>query len=142
MKLFDATKIPLLGKALDVYALRQKVISSNIANITTVGYREKSVSFEEQFSGAMEQGSIEQEVTDGRHLAASTSDPMIVDPQIVETPPENSLSTDPLASGINNVDIDSEMADLAKNQIRFNFASRLLTDTFRDIQSSIRGESS
>jgi len=142
VKLFDATKIPLLGKALDVYALRQKVISSNIANITTVGYREKSVSFEEQFSGAMEQGSIEQEVTDGRHIAASTSDPMIVDPQIVETPPENSLSTDPLASGINNVDIDSEMADLAKNQIRFNFASRLLTDTFRDIQSSIRGESS
>ena len=46
--LFDKTRIPLLGKALDAYALRHKVISSNIANVTTEGYHSKSVAFEDQ----------------------------------------------------------------------------------------------
>lgn len=134
MKLFDTTKIPLLGKALDVYSLRQKVISSNIANITTVGYRAKSVSFEDQISGAMQEGGLSQAVTNKGHMAGTTSDPVIAGPQVVEAP-----SGDPLESGLNNVDIDSEMAGLAKNQIQFKFAARLLTTTFRDIQDSIRG---
>jgi len=134
VKLFDTTKIPLLGKALDVYSLRQKVISSNIANITTVGYRAKSVSFEDQISGAMQEGGLSQAVTNKGHMAGTTSDPVIAGPQVVEAP-----SGDPLESGLNNVDIDSEMAGLAKNQIQFKFAARLLTTTFRDIQDSIRG---
>ncbi len=141
MKLFDTTKVPLLGKALDVYSLRQKVISSNIANITTTGYRSKSVSFEDQITGAMQEGAIKQAVTDEGHIAGATADPGIGSPRIVESPSENSLSGDPLASGLNNVDIDNEMAGLAKNQIRFKFAARLLTQTFRDIQDSIRGQS-
>ena len=139
MKLFDTTKIPLLGKALDVYSLRQKVISSNIANITTVGYRAKSVSFEDQISGAMQEGGLSQAVTNKGHMAGTTSDPVIAGPQVVEAPSGGSLSGDPLESGLNNVDIDSEMAGLAKNQIQFKFAARLLTTTFRDIQDSIRG---
>ena len=49
------------------------------------------------------------------------------------------LTGDPLASGVNNVDLDHEMTELAKNQIRFRFAARLMADTFRGIQKSIRG---
>jgi flagellar basal-body rod protein FlgB len=142
VKLFDTTKVPLLGKALDVYTLRQKVISSNIANITTVGYRAKSVTFEDQMAGSMQEGVVSPAVTDQGHIAGAASDTPMAGPHIVDASPENSLSGDPLASGLNNVDIDSEMANLAKNQIRFKFAARLLTDTFRDIQDSIRGSQS
>ncbi len=141
MKLFDTTKVPLLGKALDVYTLRQKVISSNIANITTVGYRAKSVTFEDQIAGSMQENVISPAVTDQGHIAGAAP-AAATGSQIVEAPTENSLSGDPLASGLNNVDIDNEMANLAKNQIRFKFAARLLTDTFRDIQDSIRGSQS
>jgi flagellar basal body rod protein FlgB len=42
-------------------------------------------------------------------------------------------------NGANNVNIDHEMAELAKNQIRFKFASKLLGDSFRGLQKSIRG---
>lgn len=140
MKLFDATKIPLLGKALDVYTLRQKVISSNIANITTVGYRSQNVTFEEQIAGAMQKDFVSPAVTNERHIAIASENPISVDARIVDIPSENSLSGDPLASGINNVDIDHEMADLAKNQIRFKFAARLLAESFRGIQKSIRGQ--
>ena len=142
MKLFDTTKIPLLGKALDVYSLRQKVISTNIANITTVGYRSKSVSFEDQISGAMQDNVLSQAVTDKGHIQGVSADAVIAGPKIVDAPTDNSLSGDSLASGLNNVDIDSEMAGLAKTQIRFKFAARLLTTTFRDLQDSIRGEAS
>jgi len=57
---------------------------------------------------------------------------------IVENTPGD-LKDDQLKSGINDVDVDSEMAELAKNQIRFKYASRLLSDSFRGIQKSIRG---
>jgi len=141
VKIFDSTKIPLLGKALDVYSLRQKVISSNIANVTTIGYRSKSVSFEEQIAGALEANAMGQAVTPEGQTAGIVADPLAVDPRVVDSPTEGTLSGDSLASGLNNVDIDNEMAGLAKNQIRFKFAARLLTNTFRDIQDSIRGQS-
>jgi flagellar basal body rod protein FlgB len=46
---------------------------------------------------------------------------------------------DDQTNGVNNVDLDNEMAELAKNQIRFKFSSRLIADAFRGIQRSIRG---
>jgi flagellar basal-body rod protein FlgB len=142
VKLFDTTKVPLLGKALDVYTLRQKVIASNIANITTVGYRSKSVTFEDQIAGSLKQDGMNQAVTNEGHISGTAASAVNADPQIIDAPTENSLSGDSLASGLNNVDIDNEMANLAKNQIRFKFAARLLTDTFRDIQDSIKGTES
>jgi flagellar basal-body rod protein FlgB len=137
MKMFDSTKIPVLGKALDAYALRQRVIASNISNISTIGYKSKSVAFEEQMVNALQQQTLQPQTTTTRHIDGNTSSAAGLDPVIVENPaPAN---TDPLLSGVNNVDIDMEMADLAKNQIRFKFATRMLSDTFRGIQKSIRG---
>ncbi len=137
MKIFDSTKIPLLGKALDTYAMRQRVIASNISNISTIGYKSKSVEFEEQMTNALQQQSLQPKTTTARHINGSISSAAGLDPVIVENPAP--AIADPLLSGVNNVDVDQEMADLAKNQIRFKFASRILGDTFRGIQKSIRG---
>jgi flagellar basal body rod protein FlgB len=38
------------------------------------------------------------------------------------------------------VDIDREMTELAKNQIQFKFASKLLSQAFQAIEKSIRGQ--
>jgi flagellar basal-body rod protein FlgB len=136
MRLFDGTKIPVLNRALDAYALRQRVIAGNLANITTPGYKAQSVKFEEELSGALQSGSIPGMTTDPRHMPiggqAATATP------VVQTPPVGEQA-DALASGVNNVDLDQEMAELAKNQLRFRFAARLIGDTFRGIQKSIRG---
>jgi flagellar basal body rod protein FlgB len=56
---------------------------------------------------------------------------------VVEDTPAS--AGDPLASGINSVDIDQEMAELAKNQIRYKFSARLIGEAFRALQMSIRG---
>lgn len=135
MKLFEATKIPVLTSALAAYTLRHNAIASNIANITTSGYRPKTVTFEDQLAGAVGQENIGGVRTNEKHMPIGGSQLADVEPATVEQKP----SADGSASGVNNVDLDTEMAELAKNQIRFRLAARLITGVFRDIQTSIRG---
>jgi flagellar basal-body rod protein FlgB len=139
MKLFENTKIPVLSKALDAYTLRHKVISSNIANIGTVGYRSQSVSFEDQLNGAMKTSEIQVASTNENHVLAGPSQVQEARPIIVDSTIDPDFTTDPTASGVNNVDIDREMTELAKNQLQFKFASKLIGDSFRTLQKSIRG---
>ncbi len=75
--------------------------------------------------------------TDPRHLPVGGQSAASATP-VVQTVPSGEV-TDPLASGVNNVDLDQEMAELAKTQLRFKFAARLIGDAFRGIQKSIRG---
>ena len=139
VKLFDATKIPLLSKALDAYSLRHRTISSNIANIGSAGYRPGVVSFEDQLAASRSGANVAVAVTDPRHIAVGGEGPAEVTPVVREVPAGPGTPFDPDASGANGVDIDNEMAELAKNQIRFNYAARLIAGTFKDIQESIRG---
>jgi flagellar basal-body rod protein FlgB len=129
-------KIPVLNRGLDAYALRQKVIAGNLANITTPGYKAQTVKFEDELSGAMQSGSIPGVTTDARHMAIGGSSAGNVTPTVETVPASESEA---LASGVNNVDLDQQMAELAKTQLRFRFASRLIGDSFRSIQKSIRG---
>ncbi len=142
MKLFERTNIPLLNKALDAYALRQKVSAANMANVTTVGYRSQSVSFEEHLAAATD-GSVVQGVRThvshlplGRHSAYNAGN---VEAKAHETRDDKPVGYNETASGFNDVDIDYEMTNLVQNQIQFKFGSRFLGDTFRGIQKAIRG---
>jgi flagellar basal-body rod protein FlgB len=45
-----------------------------------------------------------------------------------------------LASGVNNVDIDTEMAKLAENQLLFNYGIRFLRGTYRKLDAAIQGK--
>ncbi len=132
MKSFDSSVIPTLGTALDAYALRQKAIASNIANVGSAGYVTKHVRFEEELANAGQDASSGIAVmrTNERHLSLT---PSPANPSIEESP-EGQQS-----SGVNDVDIDQEMADLAKNQIRFKFSSRLISEAFKLLQNSIKG---
>jgi len=139
VKLFASTNIPLLSKALDAYTLRHKAISSNIANISSAGYRAQAVSFEDQLAASRSGGGVTVAVTDPRHIATGSDNPADVTPRLEDVSPGSGSAAGPNASGTNDVDIDAEMAALATNQLRFRFAARLLAGTFKDIQESIRG---
>jgi len=139
MKIFDSTEIPILSKALDAYSLRHKVISSNIANIGTPGYKAKSVEFEGMLNDAMAKTSVQPAMTNERHIDLSAASINSQSPAIVDASSDR-LNDEEMKSGINDVDIDVEMAEMAKNQIKFKYVSRLLGDAFRGIQKSIRGQ--
>jgi len=128
------TKLPLLEKGLDAYALRQKSISDNIANVDTPGYKRSAVRFEEDLKAALDKTGLRGYRTDLQHFRVGN--PRIEDVEPVPFHPDDNS----LASGKNNVDIDHEMAELAKNQIRFEYASRLIQRGFTHIRSAIRGE--
>lgn len=139
MALFDNTKIPILSNALDAYTLRHKVISANIANIGTPGYKAKAVDFESALNDQLAKSSVPNAVTNSKHIALSSSQNGKAAPTIVDVTSDQ-FSDEEMKSGINDVDIDTEMAEMAKNQIRFKYVSKLLGDSFRGIQKSIRGQ--
>lgn len=139
--LFSGTKIPLLQKALGMYTSRQKVLAGNLANISTPGYQRRDIEFGTRFNEALTLGGVrplEGETTQAGHIAINAAGADGLDARVVATKDE----TEALASGVNNVDIDLEMAELAQNQIRFKYASRMIADSFRTLRRSIAGTGS
>ena len=123
--LFDRSKIPLFEKQLDAFTIRNKAIASNIANIGTPNYKRLDVGFEKELSDAI----------------AGSQNAVDLSRKVSDVEPEIEIDRSNLnASGSNNVDIDQEMAELAKNQLQFSFVSRLMSGTFKGIDESINGE--
>ncbi len=126
------TNVPLLSKALDVYTLREKAISSNIANVNTPGYRRKFVSFEEQLQSAVEK-TLSGFRTNEHHLPVGRQRITEVRPVLEED------NSNILYSGANNVNIDQEIVEQVKNEIRFIYGARLLSKNFGALRASIKG---
>lgn len=129
MKLFSNT-ITTLEKGLNYSSLKQKVISQNIANEATPGYKAKDVSFKETLQAAVKQG-IPAYRTDSRHYEFSISEPSN---KGIVTKKNVSFNENG-----NSVDIDNEMADLATNQIYYNALIERISGKFSSLQSVIRG---
>jgi flagellar basal-body rod protein FlgB len=120
----------VLERALAAAALRHKVISNNIANVNTPGFKKSDVVFEDRLAEAMAGGKAALSRTHARHLpgrgAAGGEGPAIV------TDTTTSLRTDG-----NNVDIDAEMAGIAKNSIYYDAVAQQLGRYFTNLKSAI-----
>lgn len=130
-KLFNHTKTA--SKALDATWLRNEAISQNIANVDTPGYKKKTVKFEEFLSGALDGENLPGKVTDKRHIPIGAAD--IENVPISVSEDHASLST--RLDG-NNVDIESEMAQMAKNTIQYNALIQRISGQFRSLRSVIK----
>jgi flagellar basal-body rod protein FlgB len=114
--------------ALDAGTLRQRVISSNLANAETPGYKAQDVAFEELLSD--QQSRLPMIRTQAGHLGGTTASPASA--RIQPRPGDDG------ASGVNNVSVESEMTDLAKNQIHFQALSQFMINRYKAISNSIR----
>jgi len=119
----------VLESALSAASLRHKVISNNIANVNTPGFKRSDVVFEDKLAEAMGQSSALLSRTNSRHLSASQDD---FTPSIVTD------SSTSMRSDGNNVDIDSEMANLAKNNIFYEAVATVLSKYFSTLNSAIK----
>lgn len=99
--------VNVLNKAADASWMRNEVISNNISNVDTPGFKRKDVQFETQFMAAMTRGGSMDERVNSVNLDSLNS--------ILYTD-QSSLS---YRLDGNNVDIDTESAYLAENQIRY-----------------------
>ncbi|MCS7052156.1 MAG: flagellar basal body rod protein FlgB [Ignavibacterium sp.] len=120
--------IKLLEKFIDFCAERNKVISNNIANIGTENYRRQEISFDKVLG---EELNSKIKTTRERHIKFNMieDDPYSVQSEKIKE----------YTSGVNNVDIEKEMADLAENTLLFKFTSKKIGDYYRGIQNVIKG---
>ena len=100
----------LVKKGLDVASLRQKAISSNIANANTPNYKVNKVEFEKYLTEATD--GIVLKKTHERHIGIRGLKDIV--PEIKKR------ETTSLNENGNNVDIDLEMTELAANEIYYN----------------------
>lgn len=129
-KLQGRTRV--VEKALDAAWLRNEAIAQNIANVDTPSYKRKDVAFEEYLSQAMDKGSFKGLRTDERHIPIGGTSVDEVEIKISEDNRALQMRLDG-----NNVDIDSEMASMAKNSIQYNTLMQRLAGQFRSIKSVI-----
>ncbi len=124
-----SSNIRLLENLLDYTSVKNKVISKNISNIGTEGYQREDVKFNALLK---ENLSNQMKVTEPQHFGSQ---------QFVQGSEFNIVNDDDgqIYSGVNNVDIDKEMSDLAENSLSFKFASRRIGDYFKLIQEVIKG---
>lgn len=131
--LFNRISIPDLGKSLDAYSMRQKAISNNIANVNTPGYKAERVSFEKEYRKAINKTGLMANKTNSKHIPIGTRHLENIRPQVKL---RDDRTND---SGVNNVDIDFEMSEMAKNNLRYQMSAELVKKRFRLLQSSIKG---
>ncbi|WP_453996960.1 flagellar basal body rod protein FlgB [Bacillus nitroreducens] len=129
MKLFSNT-IHSLEKALDYSALRQKVISNNIANVDTPNFKAQDVSFRNLLSNELN-SRIRANRTNNKHVEFTSS--------TRSNGPIISKNDTAYNHNGNNVDIDKEMALLAENQIYYNAVTQRISGKFNTLQSVIKG---
>ena len=115
--------INVLEKASDASWTRNSVISNNIANVDTPGYKRKDVQFEQYLQSAVSGGcSLDDNVAEAdlESLTGTTY---------------TDYATASYRIDGNNVDIDIENAELAKNQIKYYTMLDSISQEFKRITS-------
>jgi flagellar basal-body rod protein FlgB len=140
--MFEATRSGrinnLLEKALDVESLRRKVIANNVANVDVPHFKRSEVNFESELTRViMEQqypdNKLPAKLTDKRHIPFYT-------PRGIESvqPRINLDYNTTMRNDGNNVDIEKEIVDSAKNQLRYNAYITMLNNNYRNLKNAMR----
>lgn len=129
-KLYE--KSNLLEKSLNASWARNEVISQNLANVDTPNYKRKDVTFEEYLNDSLDSKRLEGNTTDERHIPIKSKNTDKIKPEITQDNSDTSMRIDG-----NNVDIDSEMAYLAKNTIQYNSLIQMINSNYSRIKNVI-----
>ncbi|HEY4706451.1 MAG TPA: flagellar basal body rod protein FlgB [Thermodesulfobacteriota bacterium] len=130
--IFDKT-IGLLGNAMDLRASRHKLLSSNIANQETPGYRAVDINFESELKKRADVSSTDVYLagTNGRHLATGTG-------TSYNAPAVLDRATDLPGYDANSVGIEAEMSRLSENTLMYTVASKMLKSKFNLLMTAIK----
>jgi flagellar basal-body rod protein FlgB len=129
--LFSDTAPNILKKSLNMMSARQNLISSNISNVDTPGFKGSDIDFQGQLREALgSKGGLNLKSTNKKHFGPETSSINDLKPDPFE---ENAAAK----SNGNNVDIDNEMAKMAENQIMYNATVQLMMKRGGTVKAAI-----
>lgn len=129
MKIFDQT-IHLLERSLDFSTAKNRVISNNIANVDTPLFKAQNIKFKDVLKNEMNH-QFKARRTREKHINFSSTSHL---PYTITTQTNTMYNHNG-----NNVDIDKEMSELAKNQIFYQGLIDRMNGKFGDLQTVIRG---
>lgn len=117
--------VNVLQKTADASWYRNEVISNNIANVDTPGYKRKDVQFETYLMSSLDGG--------------DSLDANIAAVDMDELNPTTFVDQSNLSYRLdgNNVDINTESAELAKNQLRYYTLLDSMSQEFNRLKSAM-----
>jgi flagellar basal-body rod protein FlgB len=115
MSWINSAQFALLERFLDVSAMRQSIITTNVANVDTPGYQTRDVDFRGELVRAM----------NGEDT--SQTSPLVVPVRGLVARPDG-----------NNVSADREGLLLAEVQLQFKAATALLRSEYAQLSTAIR----
>ena len=125
----QSSMLDIMAKSLDAYYLRSETISNNIANVDTPNYKRKDVNFEDLLKKEL---STARTSNIGNSNMTSTSGINGIRPEIYSQETDSMYRIDG-----NNVDIDNEMSELVKNQMRYSVVLSQLNKQFTSMRTAM-----
>ena len=116
-----------MDKTLDAAWIRNEVISNNIANVDTPGYKSKSVSFEETYRNKLVAASKTKNTAKIRQA--------IDEADCLEYSWDYSARVDE-----NNVNADVENTKMARTTLHYQYLLQSVTNDIKRYQSVIKGQ--
>lgn len=123
--------INIYKKVLDASWLRNTAISNNIANVNTPNYKRQVVNFDDVLRSYIEQG--------GTTMLNKTHSGHMDAPEMSLNPRISQVKDTAFREDGNNVNIDVEMAERTKNEIRYTAMTDKVTGTFTNLRTAIKG---
>lgn len=123
----DNNSIALSNKSLDYLWEKQKIISENIANNDTPGYKAKTISFEDELNSNLETFRNRKSFKN-LDIQKAISDSKIR----VDVTKEESVRLDG-----NNVNLDTEQVELSRAQLQYQYQIYQINDQFNRIRTAI-----
>ncbi|BCS87879.1 flagellar basal body rod protein FlgB [Pseudodesulfovibrio sediminis] len=124
--------IQLTGKVMDLRLQRQNLVTANIANVNTPGYKAQSLEFEEKLQSALNQNAL------GK-MTRTASDHM---PTEFSTAGFKGDGLEAFKAreihGQDSVNLDKEMAENAKNTMMYNALSSIIKKNFQGMTKVIQ----
>lgn len=136
MKLFD-NNFTVVEKGLNAYSTRAEALANNIANVNTPNYKRQDIQFENIMQEALAENThqLPGRVTNSKHFTIQEKSSLNSVRERVVTEESTNMRNDK-----NNVDIEKEQAEFAKNNIRYQFATDNISTRFNLLKSVIKGK--
>lgn len=135
MNLLNGAAFQRMESAVKAAEMRQQVISNNVANADTPNFKRSEIVFEELLK--QEMGGNNETIsgfrTNNKHIPIGASGKAVPVPRLVTD------GTTSINNNGSNVDIDSEMALLAKNQLTYNLYIQQINHDVSMMRTAIGG---
>lgn len=129
--LFSSTIYNVLEKSIDGATLRHQVLSNNMANIDTPGFKRSDVEFKSVLRQTLNEQGIKGNLTHNKHIPIGRRNFDNLSATVIR---DNSTSMRPDG---NNVDVELESAEMAKNTLYHSAMTQQLTAKYNTLKSVI-----